>query len=159
MTDDDLTVTTAQQYRALGHPVRHRLLFALGREPATLSGLAADLGLSKGSVGHHLKILKEAGLVRLDHARQVRGGTEQYFRRSFERLKYDTGTDATKAALAAVADDIAAAEPDPLLLLRNVRLTEDQARRLRDLLEETVHDLEDTPGEARYGVLVGLYRP
>ncbi|GAA4256779.1 hypothetical protein GCM10022255_070980 [Dactylosporangium darangshiense] len=41
--------------------------------------LAAALGAAKGTVGYHMRILLEAGLVRIAHARTVRGGTEQYF--------------------------------------------------------------------------------
>jgi DNA-binding transcriptional ArsR family regulator len=157
--DDEATmVATPQQYRALGHPVRHRLLFALGQQAATLSRLAADLGISKGSAGHHLKILREAGLVHLDHTRQVRGGTEQYFKRSMKRLRYDTG-ETTKTVLAAVADEIISDEADPLVLVRNLRLTQAQAERLRETLEEFVHDLQDDESGSRHGVLVGLYRP
>ncbi|SDK82437.1 Helix-turn-helix domain-containing protein [Glycomyces sambucus] len=156
--DEPVQVATPAQYRALGHPVRHRLLLALGERPATLSGLAADLGISKGSAGHHLKILREAGLVDLDEARKVRGGTEQYFKRAFRKLHLDPG-ESTKAALAAVADEMLTAEDDPLLHLRSVRLSEAQARRLRDTLDALVQDLENEEDGARYGVLVGLYRP
>ncbi|MFC3494900.1 helix-turn-helix domain-containing protein [Glycomyces rhizosphaerae] len=156
--DDETTIATPQQYRALGHPVRHRLLFALGQEAATLSRLAADLRISKGSAAHHLKILREAGLVHLDHTRQVRGGTEQYFKRTAKRLKFDTG-EATKSALAAVADEIVTDESDPLLLVRNIRLTRPQAERLRRTLEEMVHDLSEDESGSRHGVMVGLYRP
>jgi len=155
---EDLTVATTQQYRALGHPVRHRMLFALGQQTATLSRLAADLAISKGSASHHLKILREAGLVQLDRTRQVRGGTEQYFKRTFQRLRYDTG-ETTKVVLAAVADEILTAESDPLLVLRNVRLSRAQAERLRRTLEEMVEGLSDEEGASRYGVLVGVYRP
>ncbi|GAA1690134.1 hypothetical protein GCM10009830_42190 [Glycomyces endophyticus] len=155
---EPLKIATPQQYRALGHPARHRLLFALGERPATLSGLAAELGISKGSAGHHLKILREAGLVDLDETRQVRGGTEQYFKRAFRKLHYDTG-ETTRIALAAVADDLLTDDDDPLLHLRHVRLTEAQARQLRGTLETLVEDLENQEGEARYGVVVGLYRP
>ncbi|MCD0447452.1 transcriptional regulator [Glycomyces sp. A-F 0318] len=154
---EEMTVSTPQQYRALGNPVRHRLLFALGRRSATLSLLAAELGISKGSASHHLKILREAGLVRLDSTRKVRGGTEQRFKRTAERIHFDTG-ESSRAALAAVAGEIAADEDDPLLMLRNVHLSESQAQRLRETLEELVHDLPEEDGESRYGVLVGLYR-
>ena len=62
--------------------------------------------------------------------------------------------------LQAVADEIATAAPDPLLVLRNIRLTADQARRLASTLNELVAGLGDAgEGEARYGVLVGLYEP
>ena len=67
--------------------MRHRLLFALGQGEATISQLAATLGSNKGNIAHHLKILTSAGLVRLAGTRQVRGGTEQYYRRASERLQ------------------------------------------------------------------------
>lgn len=87
--DDDVAVTTPEQFKALGHPTRHRLLFALGRGEATISQLAATLGSNKGNVSHHLKVLARAGLVQAASTRTVRGGTEQYYRRAFTRLAYD----------------------------------------------------------------------
>ncbi|MDA1361849.1 helix-turn-helix domain-containing protein [Glycomyces luteolus] len=160
MDDSDpveMTLSTAQQHRALAHPVRHRLLFMLGRRTATLSELAAELGISKGSAAHHLKVLREAGLIRIDSTRTVRGGTEQRFKRTAERIRFDHG-ETTKAVLAAVADEVVN-DVDPLLTLRSVRLSESQVQRLRRTLEELVHELPDEDGESRYGVLVGLYRP
>nr|BFF25968.1 hypothetical protein GCM10025732_39330 [Glycomyces mayteni] len=154
-----MTLSTPGQYRALAHPLRHRLLFALGQEPATLSGLAAELGISKGSAGHHLKILVEAGLVRLAHTSRVRGGTEQYYARAARKYKYDTSGEGTRAALGAVADELLTDPGDPLMVLRNVRLTEERARRLRATLEELVDGLADDGEGERHGVLVGLYRP
>ncbi len=46
----------------MGHPLRQRLLFLLG-EPATISQLASRLDLAKGSIAHHLKVLRDAGAV------------------------------------------------------------------------------------------------
>jgi hypothetical protein len=47
-----------------------------------------------------------------------------------------------------------------MLNLRNIRLTEAQATELQNRLDEMVHNLEDAgPGEARYGVVVSVYRP
>jgi DNA-binding transcriptional ArsR family regulator len=153
----EMTLSNPQQHRALAHPVRHRLLFTLGRRTATLSELAADLGISKGSAAHHLKVLREAGLIRIDSTRTVRGGTEQRFKRTAERIRFEHG-ETTKAVLASVAEEVAN-DVDPLLTLRSVRLSEAQVQRLRRTLEELVHELDDEEGEARYGVLVGLYRP
>ena len=56
-------VATAEQFKALGHPMRHRLLFALGRGQATISQLAAALDSNKGNVAHHLGVLERASLV------------------------------------------------------------------------------------------------
>ena len=160
--DERLTVTSAAQYRALGHPMRHRLLFALGRHPATISQLASALGTHKGSVAHHLKVLREAGLVAVTDTRQVRGGTEQYYQRTARRLDVpgEQGTAHAGVMLQAVADEIAGGAPEPLLVLRNIRLTADQARQLAGTLSELVDGLDDAgEGGARYGVLVGLYQP
>ena len=55
---------------------------------------------------------------------------------------------------------MARAEGEPLLVLRNIRLTADQARQLARALNGLVASLDDARGgAARYGVLVGLYQP
>ncbi|MEH1097799.1 ArsR/SmtB family transcription factor [Micromonospora sp. CPCC 205561] len=157
--DELLEVTTPAQFRALGHPLRQRLLFALGQRPATISQLAATLGAAKGNVGHHLRVLREAEMVRVVHTRQVRGGTEQYYQRSARRMRVAPGhAAATAAMLGAVAEEVSAAD-EPLLHLRHLRLTAAQAARLGAALSELVDDAEDAgEGEPRHGVLVALYR-
>ncbi|MEU7758130.1 MULTISPECIES: ArsR/SmtB family transcription factor [Micromonospora] len=159
MTDDPLEIRDPAQFKALAHPFRHRLLFALGAGPATLSRLAARLGAAKGTVAHHLAVLTEAGMVRPAHSRQVRGGTERYHERTFRRL-VGAGTDAsaTAALLGAYAEELAG-DTDPLVHLRHLRLTPAQAQRLRSTLDELVGEAEEAPpGQPRYGVLVSLYR-
>ena len=62
--DDDgevARISTAAQFKALGHPMRHRLLLALGQGQATISQLAAALGSNKGNIAHHLKVLDGRG--------------------------------------------------------------------------------------------------
>jgi DNA-binding transcriptional ArsR family regulator len=160
--DAELTVTSAAQYRALGHPLRHRLLFALGQHPATISQLATALGSHKGNIAHHLKVLRDAGLVAVTETRQVRGGTEQYYQRTARLLRFpgEQGTAHAGVMLQAVGDEMATAEEEPLLVLRNIRLTADQARQLASTLNDLVASLDDAgDGAARYGVLVGLYQP
>ncbi|HEY8978216.1 MAG TPA: winged helix-turn-helix domain-containing protein [Streptomyces sp.] len=157
--EDALRISTPQQHKAMGHPLRQRLLFCLG-QPATTSQLATALGVAKGSVGHHLKILREAGLVHLVETRQVRGGTEQYYRRTARRLDIDDPTGgSTAAVLAGFADELTAAEGRPLMALRHLRLTADQARQLGAALREITENATDAgPGHARYGILVSVYR-
>ncbi|WBB70809.1 winged helix-turn-helix domain-containing protein [Micromonospora sp. WMMD812] len=158
--DELLEVTTPEQFKALGHPFRQRLLFSLGQRPATISQLAAALGAAKGNVAHHLKVLRDAGMVRVVHTRPVRGGTEQYYQRCARRLSVAPGhPGATAALLGAVAEEIAAAPDEPLLQLRHLRLTAAQAERLRAALLALVEDAEEAgDDEPRHGVLVSLYR-
>ncbi|TDU86955.1 DNA-binding transcriptional ArsR family regulator [Kribbella voronezhensis] len=159
---DRLEISSAEQFKALGHPLRHRLLFALGQEAATISQLATALDTRKGNIAHHLGVLRDAGMVQLAGTRQVRGGTEQYYRRSAKIFDF-TGEGRranTGVALQAVAAELEGATGEPLLNLRNIRLTERQASELMEKLDGLVDSLEDAgPGEARYGVLVTVYRP
>ncbi|HUB39405.1 MAG TPA: metalloregulator ArsR/SmtB family transcription factor [Streptosporangiaceae bacterium] len=159
-TGDVTVVSTPEQFKALGHPMRHRLLFALGQGDATISQLAAALASNKGNIAHHLRVLADAGLVQQAGTRTVRGGTEQYYRRVSRALSYsDPAT--TESAFRALAADIAAAEPDPFLVLRYLRLSPDRAAELL----ATLHGIADQPEdehaaeENRYGLLLGLYQP
>ena len=159
---DELTISAPEQYRALGHPLRHRLIFALGQRPATISQLAATLASNKGNIAHHLKVLREAGLVTVVETRQVRGGTEQYYQRTARKIRLagDERTAPTAVFFQAIADEIATAADEPVLVLRNVQLTESQAERLASTLTHLADDLDDAgDDEPRYGLLLGLYRP
>jgi DNA-binding transcriptional ArsR family regulator len=155
---DIAAITTPEQFKALAHPMRHRLLFALGQGEATISQLATALGSNKGNVAHHLKILTSAGLVRPAGTRQVRGGTEQYYRRAARALHLEDAA-TTEVAFSALAAEIAAAEPDPFLMLRNLRLTAEHAERLTAALRDLADQPDDGDEQPRYGLLLGLYRP
>ncbi|WP_405495532.1 ArsR/SmtB family transcription factor [Nocardia sp. NBC_00511] len=49
---------------ALGDPTRRAIFERLGRAPAAVGELAAELPVSRPAVSQHLKVLKQAGLVR-----------------------------------------------------------------------------------------------
>jgi DNA-binding transcriptional ArsR family regulator len=157
--DETLHASSPAQLKALAHPLRQRLLYALGEQPATISQLAVSFGQRKGNIGHHLKVLEAAGMVRIVETRQVRGGTEHYYQRTTRRVFVGGPPEASTAAmLRAVADELAATQAEPLLILRHVRLSRAQAERLVSALtaivEETTDDGPDAPA---HGLLVGLY--
>ena len=158
--EEILEIRSPEQYKALAHPLRQRLLFALGHAPATTSQLAVALDAQKGNVGHHLKVLREAGLVRVARTRQVRGGTEQYYQRTFRRMSVPgPAAEHAEAMFGAVAEELRRAAEEPVLVLRHLRLTEDGARELGETLRRLVHQAQDAGGdEAVHGVLVALYR-
>lgn len=159
MEEDDVgAVTTPEQFKALGHPMRHRLLFALSQGEATISQLAVTLGSNKGNIAHHLKVLADAGLVQAAGTRQVRGGIEQYYRRASRRLSYDDAA-TIEVAFRALAAEIAAAEPDAFVVLRTLRLTPERAEQLSAALRDLADQVEDADDHPRYGLLLGLYQP
>ncbi|MFJ3666836.1 ArsR/SmtB family transcription factor [Streptomyces sp. NPDC090106] len=158
--DDVLEISAPEQFAALSHPLRQRLLFALGQRPATTSQLAAQLDARKGNVAHHLKVLREAGLVHVAETRQVRGGTEQYYQRTARRMMVaEPRAAGTAAMLTAVAQELDRAPVDPHLTLRHLRLSPAKARELGDTLVKLVDEAdEDTEGRPVHGVLVALYQ-
>src|SRR5215470_14254514 len=79
MAEQEVALHSPAHFKALGHPLRHRMVNLLRQRPASLRQLAAALGIAKGTAGFHVGVLREAGLVRLAETRHVRGGTEQYF--------------------------------------------------------------------------------
>ena len=156
-----LETTDPRQVKALAHPLRNRILFALGPDGATVSQLAKSLATNKGNVAHHLAVLEDAALVRRGARRQVRGGTEQYFVRAARRLRTPVGGRGghTVALLQAVAEEVDASPTDALLTLRRVRMTRAQAAALSQHLERVVEDLvEAGPHEPNHGVLVSVFR-
>ena len=60
--------TLAKQLWALGDPVRLRILDILPKEPTcenvcNVSRVAEQIGLSQPTTSHHLRILRQAGLI------------------------------------------------------------------------------------------------
>ncbi|MGW4370516.1 Rv2640c family ArsR-like transcriptional regulator [Nocardia takedensis] len=63
---DDAALEIAMRLKALADPVRVKLVSLLFSSPAgeeNSGGLAAAVGVSESTVSHHLKVLREAGLV------------------------------------------------------------------------------------------------
>ena len=53
----------ADPFEALGDPQRRAILTLLGDRPRAVGELAAMLPVTRPAVSHHLRLLKEAGLV------------------------------------------------------------------------------------------------
>jgi ArsR family transcriptional regulator len=58
--DDELAVLG----KALGHPIRVQIVRILARTSGCVSDLVGKLPLAQSTVSQHLKVLKDAGLVR-----------------------------------------------------------------------------------------------
>ncbi|MEU9622508.1 ArsR/SmtB family transcription factor [Streptomyces sp. NPDC088251] len=158
--EDVQEIGAPEQFAALAHPLRQRLLFALGHRPATISQLAAQLDAKKGNVAHHLKVLREAGLVHVAETRQVRGGTEQYYQRTARRMVVaEPRAAGTAAMLSAVAQELDRSPAETHLTLRHLRLSPAKARELGETLARLVDEAEEEAGDQpMHGVLVTLYQ-
>ncbi|HXT90015.1 MAG TPA: helix-turn-helix domain-containing protein [Trebonia sp.] len=162
-TPEPLVLRTPEHFKALGHPVRHRIVNVLRQRPATLGQLASAMGLAKGTISFHIRVLRAAGLVRLAGTRHVRGGTEQYFALvgTGFRLHEDAGAGPEFLIQAALAE-LPPAEGSRAghTVLQHLWLTEQQARTLAAQLEDFItrqHPADGAAGEP-YGLLLSLYR-
>jgi DNA-binding transcriptional ArsR family regulator len=168
--DDVLEVREPEQLRALAHGLRSRIIALLRERAASTTELAAALDTPKGTVGHHLKVLEKAGLVRVVRTRKVRALTEKYYGR-VARLFVLKGDESMPeelrgGALSALmlqhaADELtASADTSETAGLVNIRLKEADRRRFEKRLNRLVADFqraEDPAGE-RYVLAYALFR-
>ena len=79
--EDTLIVSEPDQLRALADELRGRIIGLLRERAWSTQQLARELDIPKGTIGHHLKVLERAGLIRVVHTRQVRAVTEKFYGR------------------------------------------------------------------------------
>jgi DNA-binding transcriptional ArsR family regulator len=103
--------------RAIGHPLRLRLLTIFNERVASPSDLAAELGEPIGNVSYHTRILARLGCVELVKTKQVRGAVEHYYRAvvrpvfsddDWAELPLSIRKSLAGAVLAEIADDMGA---------------------------------------------------
>ncbi len=69
-------------YYAISDPTRRQLLDRLRERETTVNELASPFRMTRPAISHHLRILREAGLVKV-----TRAGRERHYRLSATRLK------------------------------------------------------------------------
>src|SRR4029450_8740991 len=79
---DRIVLTDPSQVKAIGHPLRNTILGLLHERAATVSELAVPPERPKSTVAHHVKVLAEAGLVRVVRTRRVRAIEERFYGRT-----------------------------------------------------------------------------
>ncbi|MET0560161.1 MAG: winged helix-turn-helix domain-containing protein [Gaiellaceae bacterium] len=168
--DDVLVVEDPKQLRALGDFTRGRIIGLLGQRAASTTELATAMDMPKGTVGHHLKVLEKAGLVRVVRTRQVRALTEKYYgrvARLFELKGVDSEADLRAGAISAmmlrhVAEEAAASGTDEKgrTGVGRARLTQKDAARFERRLARLQNDFRDAadPDGELHVLSVALFR-
>jgi DNA-binding transcriptional ArsR family regulator len=77
-----LVVRGAKQYKALGDPLRVRILELIQHQPRTAKQLADLLERPPGTIGHQLRVLEAAGLAQVVARRLVKGIVAKYYART-----------------------------------------------------------------------------
>src|SRR6266581_6371825 len=79
---DRVALTTPSQVKAISHPLRTTILGLLRGRAATVTELAVAVERPKSTVAHHVKVLTEAGLLKVVRTRRVRAIEERFYGRT-----------------------------------------------------------------------------
>ncbi len=143
---ETLVVSEREQLRALADDLRSKLVALLRERARSTQELARELDLPKGTVGHHLKVLERAGLIRVVRTRKVRAVTEKFYGRTARLFLFraeeapETVPALGAAALRRAAEEIDQTSGAVSFGLVRARLSPADARRLERRLDRLVAD-------------------
>ena len=161
------------QLRVFFDETRMTILDLLADAAATTSQIADALGMPKGTVGHHMKVLEQHGMIRVVRTKKVRAIEAKYYGRtartfllgskhSSDHLEYEPGFLYREAL-----DDLEKAGADPEFLdskpatgtIRHVRIPDNQAAEWVERLHALMDEFMTQPrgGDTSYGFVLGLY--
>jgi DNA-binding transcriptional ArsR family regulator len=149
-------VASANDLRALANGVRLNMLGLLRNHEWTMSELAMELGLLKGSVSYHLRVLERARIVRQIDERSVRGGRQQLWTLTASSIAGDpnlTGRGERPAVLRVIASQMEASEAQRLFISQ-VRLDDAARETAMTILQNALASVRQLESET--GVMVSL---
>lgn len=164
---DVLHLEEPVQYKALFEETRLRIVDLLLERAATIKELSVTLDKPKGTIGHHVSVLEEAGLIHVVRTEMVRAIEAKYYGRA-ARVYYLTDKPGAGIGLApdhflqSAAVEFAQVEDasvGTLSTLRYARIPDSRAdewvERLADLAFEFSAEARD--GETTFGLLLAMY--
>jgi DNA-binding MarR family transcriptional regulator len=80
MSEAETEARAALRARAVTHPLREKILFALGEREASPSQLAHALDAPLGVVAYHVRVLAQLGMIRRVRRAPCRGSLASYYR-------------------------------------------------------------------------------
>jgi DNA-binding transcriptional ArsR family regulator len=162
--EDTMLVADPQQLRAMADPFRTQLIQLLRNRARSTQEIAEQLKMPKGTVGHHLKVLESAGLIRVVRTRKVRAVTEKFYGRTARLFLYQTEDPADGRAISAVTLRQAASEVDLAQFvsgfgLVRARLTQKDIDRFERRAKRLLEDFRaaDRPGGTPSSLTAGIW--
>ena len=162
--EETLLVSDPAKLRAMADPFRVQLVHYSRPGAFETQEIYEQLGIPKGTVGHHLKVLESAGLIRVVRTRKVRALTEKFYGRTARLFLYQTEDPADGRAISAVTLRQAANEVDlaPLVAgfgLVRAQLTEKEIDRFERRVKKLMDDFRgaDKPGGAPSSLTAGIW--
>jgi len=162
--DEILVVSDRAQLRALADDLRTTIIALLREQARSTQELARELGIPKGTVAHHLKVLERAGLIRVVRTRKVRAVVEKFYGRTARLFIFKAEDPADEravgaAALRRAADEMERSPGGAGFGVVRARLTGKDSKRLERRLERLLDDFRaaESPGGVLSVLAVGLW--
>jgi len=164
---DRIVVTAPAQLKAMADPLRDTLLDLVLDRAATVTELAVAVDRPKSTVAHHVKVLVDAGMLRVVRTRRVRAIDERFYgrtARSFQvgRVRPEDVTpppwpneltvSAQESQAAYLADRMRA-------LRRHARISHDRAAEFWERVITLIDEFAQLPrdGDQVYALVASLY--
>lgn len=167
--DEVLEVSDPTQYAAIFEPTRLEIISLLLDRAATTSELAEILGKPKGTIGHHLKALEAAGLVKVVRTRRVRALEAKYYGRTARLFLFGDHGDVghymardLRIAAEEVSESVASNQASDLPMsvgVRYARIPVERAAEWRERVQELLTEFTQMPrgGTVTFGLVAGLF--
>ncbi len=170
--EETLPIETVDQFKALFDETRMQIVDLLTERAATTTEIAETLSRPKGTIGHHIQVMEEAGLIHVVRTKKVRAIQAKYYGRVARTFlltsKLDVDVEvspdyfltsaASEYAKAAHLHEVEGGVP-MVSTLRYARIPEDRAQewvlRLSELVQEFV--AEPRSGDTTFGLLAAIY--
>ncbi|HCT78391.1 MAG TPA: ArsR family transcriptional regulator [Micromonosporaceae bacterium] len=160
-------VTAPHELRAIADPLRGVILDLLLERAASVSELAEAVGRPKSTVAHHVKVLCDAGMLRVVRTRRVRAIDERFYGRTARNIYVgrvrpeDVNPPPWPNELADAAEEsMPAYRADRMRALRHhVSISDEQAAEFWERVIALLNDFDQLPrkGDIPYSFVVSVY--
>ncbi|MEV6286702.1 winged helix-turn-helix domain-containing protein [Kribbella sp. NPDC051770] len=166
--EETIELTTVEQVRAISDPLRTTILGLLHERAATVGELAAAVKRPKSTVAHHVKVLADAGILRVVRTRKVRAIDERYYGRAARMFFVGLGRRVDGVELPPDFNDFEVAMQESAgaydagqlrSFIRHARIPDERVAEFWDRVEQLVHEFDTLPraGDTTYGFVTGVY--
>jgi DNA-binding transcriptional ArsR family regulator len=163
---DTIELTSPEQVRAISDPLRTTILGLLHERAATVTELATAVKRPKSTVAHHVKVLTDAGILRVVRTRKVRAIEERFYGRAARMFYYGLGRGDDRLPADFNDFEVAAGESKAAYeagqirsFIRHARIPDERAAEFWRRVQPIVHEFDQLAraGDTTYGFTIGLY--
>lgn len=161
---DTIDADTPTRLKALGDPLRLLILDLVLERAMTVTELAERAARPKGTVGYHVDVLVDAGLLQVVRTRRVRAVDERFYGRVARTVVFTDHVDGTIPFLDAVISDIDLDRTRDrahvsTFTFRHARIPRERAAEFAQRLDALALEFIDEPrgGDVEYGLYLAIF--